>query len=515
MAPLTDLDEANTKIVELSSEIERLREQLRLMRQRMFGRRREVIDPNQLMLFEAGIAQLEKLQQQAGEQTTPAPEEPKGSKKKPGHGRAPFAEHLPREEIELDLTEEERCCPDCGEVMHRIGTDVTERGHMIPARVMGKRYVRPKYGCRQGHAVKSAPMPPGVVDKAKYEPSVYAHIVTAKYGDHLPLHRLQGIFRRFGAHLPKQSMWDMLVRFDEIAAKPILAEMRRQLLEEDVLQADETPVKVQLEDQRGTRRGTLWVWRSARGSPNEMSVADFKDDRSAKGPDAFLGDWTGTLLTDGYDGVNPTARQNAITRAGCWAHARRKFRDALTAGATRAGLALRPIQRLFWIERAVVGRAEKKKLDRDQLIELRQAVRNRRSKVVLRKLYEIVFALQEDPSTKASDQLCKAVNYAVNQRDSLLAHLDDGRLPIHNNDTERDLRHVVTGRKNWQIFGSERGGQVAARLYSLVISCKLAKVNVETYLEDVLIAVATTPASRVAELTPWGWAKARAASQEA
>jgi len=514
VAPLTDLDEANSKIVELHAEIERLRAQLRLMRQRTFGRRRETIDPNQLLLFEAGIAQLEELERQAEDEAARPQPEPK-PKKKRGHGRASFADHLPREEIDLDLPEEERCCPDCGETMRRIGIDVTERGHIIPARMMVRRYKRSKYGCPRGHTVKSAPMPPGVVDKAKYEPSVYAHIVTAKYGDHLPLHRLQGIFRRFGAHLPKQSMWDMLARFDEIAAQPILSEMHRQLLEENVLQADETPIKVQLEGQRGTRRGILWVWRSPRGSPNEMVVADFKDDRSAKGPDAFLGDWTGTLLTDGYDGVNPTARQNAITRAGCWAHARRKFRDALTAGATRAGLVLRPIQRLFWIERALVARANNRNLDRDQLIELREAVRNRRSKVVLRTLYEIVFALHEDPATGANGQLLKAVKYAVNQRKPLLAHLDDGRLPIHNNDTERDLRHVVMGRKNWMIFASEKGGRVAARLYSLVMSCKLAKVNVERYLEDVLTAVATTPSSSVSELTPWGWAKARAASTRA
>ncbi len=133
---------------------------------------------------------------------------------------------------------------------------------------------------------------------------------------------------------------------------------------------------------------------------------------------------------------------------------------------------------------------------------------------MLRKLYEIVFALQEDPSTQGNDQLRKAVNYAVNQRKPLLAHLDDGRLPIHNNGTERDLRHVVTGRKNWLMLGSEKGGRVAARLYSLVISCRLANVNVERYLEDVLVAVATTPASRVGELTPWGWARARGATCE-
>ena len=137
MAPLTDLDEANTKIVELHAELERLRAQLRVLRQQTFGRRREAIDPNQLMLFEAGIAQLEKLEQQAVKQAAQSQPEPK-PKKKRGHGRAPFAQHLPREEIKLDLPEEERCCPECGEAMHRIGEDVTERGHIIPARMISR-----------------------------------------------------------------------------------------------------------------------------------------------------------------------------------------------------------------------------------------------------------------------------------------------------------------------------------------------------------------------------------------
>ncbi len=515
MTPLTDLDEANSTIVKLRAEIERLRGQLELMKQRTFGRRREHINPNQLLLFEAGVAQLEELRKQAqeAEQSSELAKPDPKKKRKHGHGRGQFAEHLDRHVVEVDVPEAERCCPECGEAMHCIGTDVTERGHIIPARLVVKRYVRNKYACPHGHRMKMASMPAGVVEKAKYEPSVYAHLVTAKYGDHLPLNRLQGIFRRFGAHVPKQTMWDMLARFDEIAARPILAEMRRQLLQEDVLQADETPIRVRLEGQKGTRRGVLWAWRSARGSPNEMVVADFRDNRSAKGPNAFLGAWSGTLLTDGYDGVNPKAQQNAITRAGCWAHARRKFRDALTAGASRAGLALRPIQRLFWIERAVLSRAKDRNLTREALIELRETVRSRRSKAVLHGLYEIVFGLQEDPATAGNELLRKAVSYAIRQRNPLLAHLDDGRLPIHNNDTERDLRHVVTGRKNWMTLASEKGGNVAARLYSIVLSCKLAKVNVERYLEDVLVAVATTPSSRIAELTPWGWAKARAAGQ--
>ncbi|MEM7202547.1 MAG: IS66 family transposase [Planctomycetota bacterium] len=391
----------------------------------------------------------------------------------------------------------------------------TERGHVVPARMVVKRYCRPKYACRHGHTVKTAPLPEGVVQKGKYEASVYAHVVTAKYADHQPLHRIQGMFRRHGVHFAKQSMWDLLARFDEIAAQPILKEMRRQLLEEKELQADETTIKVQMDGERGTRRGILWVWRNVRGSPRQKVVAEFKDDRSAKGPDAFLGDWTGTLLTDGYDGVNPVADRNKINRAGCWSHARRKFRDALATGATKAGVALRPIQRLFWIERAIMARAERDGLDQSQLAELRLDVRQRRSKVVLRKLYDLVFALSADPATQSNDQLRKAVTYLEKQNGPLLAHLENGRIPIHNNDTERDLRHVVTGRKNWMTFASERGGQVAGRLYSLVMSCKLAGANVEAYLEDLLVRVAATPMSRIGELTPWGWAEARAAETAA
>ncbi len=205
MTPLTDLDEANSTIVKLRAEIERLREQLELMKQRTFGRRREHIDPNQLLLFEAGVAQLEELQKQAqeAEQSSELAKPDPKKKRKRGHGRGQFAEHLDRHVVEVDVPEAERCCPECGEAMHCIGTDVTERGHIIPARLVVKRYVRNKYACPHGHRMKMASMPAGVVEKAKYEPSVYAHLVTAKYGDHLPLNRLQGIFRRFGAHVPK------------------------------------------------------------------------------------------------------------------------------------------------------------------------------------------------------------------------------------------------------------------------------------------------------------------------
>ncbi len=511
MTPITDLAEANAQLATLheelekkSSQIEELRAQLELLRGHIFGRRREAIDPGQLRLFEEGKALLEAAERAAAQEVASKP-------KKRGHGRALFGPDLTRETTKLDIPESERCCPDCGEAMRLIGTEVTERGHIIPARMVVKRYERGKYACPNGHTVKVAALPDGVVDKGKYEASVYAFVATSKYGDHLPLNRLQNILKRHGAHLPRQSMWDMMVRLDELVAQPVLKEMHRQLLEEDTLQADETTIKVQTEGSRGTRRGILWAWRNVRGSPQEKVLVEFKDDRSAKGPDAFLRDWTGTLLTDGYDGVNPIAVRNDIERAGCWAHARRKFRDALKSNKKKAAAALRPIQRLFWIERAVTARAKRDNLNLKGLAALRLDVRDRRSRRVLRQIYDIGFALHEDSTVSADSLLGKAVKYLLNQRAPLTTLLRSGKIPIHNNDTERDLRHVVTGRKNWLIFGSERGGQVAGRLYSLVMSCKLAGVAPDEYLEDALSLISSTPASEIAKLTPWGWQAQRAA----
>lgn len=516
MTPLTDIDAANAELRALHStvadqarEIATLREQIAHLQRHLFGRRRESIDPNQLRLFEQSKELLERLEREAAQ----APQEPRRGPVR-GHGRPPFPEALPREMTTLDVAESERTCSECGGALHEIGVEVTERGHLIPARFVVKRYERRKYACKHGHAVKVAPLPDSVVDGGKYEASVYAYVATSKYSDHLPLNRIQSIFKRNGVHFARQTMWDLMVRLDELVGQPILREMRRQLLEEEVLQADETPVRVQTEGQKGTRKGQLWAWRNVRGSPEEKVLADFWPNRSAKGPGGFLGDWSGTLLTDGYDGVNPVSSRNGIVRAGCWAHARRKFVDALDSNKRKAAAILRPIQRLFWIERAVVARARRDGLDLESLARLRADVRDRRSRRVLAIIFELALTLNEDTSLEGRSAIRKAAGYVVNQREPLTAMLRDGRLPIHNNDTERALRHVAVGRKNWMIFGSPRGGEVAARLYSLVMSCRLAEITPDAYLEDVLQRISTTPAARIAELTPWGW-KARRAAEAA
>ena len=480
----------------LSSENKILRDEVALLKRGMFGRSSERLEPGQLDIFGA----------EAPVEVPAVPAKPP-AKKKRGHGRAPFAPSIPREVIDLDIAEADRACSCCGKTLKPIGEEVTERGHMIPARLVVKRYVRPKYACPDGHEVKTANLPDGVIDGGKYEASVYAHVATAKYADHLPLHRLEGIFKRYGVQLAKQSMWDMLVRVDELVAQPVLAQMRAELLEEDVLHADETPVTMRLEDGKGTKTGYAWGWRNLhrRDAPSKALV-EFRTSRGRDGPLHFLGRWSGTLIADGYVGYDEAVRRNGILRAGCWAHARRKVKEALDTGAADAASLMALVQQLFDIERPINGIVQAGEITREKQLELRRSARAAHSTATVTAIYAEVDRLERLRSTLPKSKLGKALGYLQSQRQPLSAFLDDPRLPIHNNDSERDLRHLAVGRNNWLLFGSQRGGEVACRLYSLMLSCKQCGVNPEAYLEDALMRVATTPASEIATLTPWAWA---------
>lgn len=489
--------------VSLERENKILREEVALLKYGLFGRKTERLDHGQISLF-AG----DEADQQMPADAVPADAKAKKEKRK-GHGRAPFAPHIPRETIELDLATEDRACPSCGKEMRAIGEDVTERGHMVPAKIVVHRYVRKKYACPDGHAVRTAQAPEALIDRCKYEPSVYAHVATSKYCDHLPLHRLSGIFKRHGVHLPKQTMWDMVVKVDELVAQPVLKQMRKELLESPILHADETPVRVRNEGGKGSTQGFVWDWRAPGGDEPDKTLVKFTLSRSRHGPKKMLGKWGGTLIIDGYTGYDEVSRENGIRRAGCWAHARRGFKQAVDLKIQDAESVLVHIQRLFWLERAMKRRVESHGQKTADLIELRRRVRAERSQVVIDRIFRVALAVDSKPSTMPKSKLGKSLGYLFNQKEPLSVFLEDPRIEVHNNDAERDLRHVVLGRNNWLVFASPRGGEVASRLYSLVLSCKHAGADPEAYLEDVLGRVSTTPATEIASLTPWAWAKAR------
>ena len=502
------LDELQERNTALERENKILREELALFRQHMFGRRTERLDPAQLGLFST-----EGLEEAAVKAAATIEDAPEPRRKRKGHGRAAFPEHLPREKVKCSVPEEQRSCPDCGKEMQRIGIEVTERGHFVPAHFVVRSFEREKLACPAGHAVVTAKAPEPLVRRCKYEASAYAHVTVSKYQDHLPLHRMQGIFKRQGAQLSKQTMWDMLVTVDELVAQPILEQCRKELLESEVLQSDESPVRMRLEEGKGSRETTVWVWRSLREEVPRKVLVRFEIAKSRDGPKRFLGDWSGTLVSDGTNLHDDVARSNGIVRAGCCAHCRRYFKKAFDIGTKEAALCLAPINRLFWIERGVNRRADRLELDLAARRGLRAQIRARLSATVVRKLHETANTLAQDKATLPRGQLGKGLAYLENQREPLEVFLNDPRIPLSNNDSERDLRHVVVGRANWLVFASQRGGEVAGRLYSLVLSCKHAGIDPEAYLEDVLVRVSHT--SEIASLTPWAWAAARRAAPTA
>ncbi len=500
-----DLEGAKSLITQLLQKIEILSEDLKHLSHRLYGKKSEQIDPNQLRLWggDETMAALE---------SSPEPSSDKPKKKavkKGGHGRKAFADHLERERIECVLSDAERAC-HCGELMPVIGEEITERGHFIPGRMVVKQYVRQKCACSKGHGVKTAKPPGALIEKCKFEPSVYAHIATAKYGDHVPLNRLSGILKRQGFHLPRSTMWDMLKRVEELVGIPIFKQMKKEILSESFLSIDETPIKVKIKDQNGTTLGYLWAY--GRG---EKVIYDFTLGRSGQGPIKFLGKWRGTAQVDGYSGYDLIVETNYLIRAGCWAHARRKFSESLRSAKVASAQIMLLMSRLYWIESALRKRAKRDQLSEQEFFALRFQVRKRLSRSIVAKIEAMVDDFRSRRDLLPKSRIGKALTYLNNQRETLRVFYGDGRIDIDNNACERAMRPVAMGRRNYMLLGSPRGGQCAAHLYSLVTACKALEIDPAEYLEDVMTRIDSTPASEIASLTPWAWAEARSAVGEA
>jgi transposase len=509
-------------ITEQAGELESLRETNRVLQEKLqyflnrtFGRSSERLHPNQMGLFDDASS----FEDEATET-----EEIRYERRKPkkGHGRTSFPDHLPRNEIRVELDENERTCACCNKPLKEIRQEITERGEVTPARVYVNRYVRPVYACADGcdGSVVVAELPAGVIEKGKWEASAYAHVVVAKYGDHLPLHRQTGIFRRHGIDFPKSTLCDMALRTADMVA-PIVKQMRRELLQSRVLLADETRIDFRVEgksDSAGKKikRGFIWSY-----SDGERVVFDFTLNRTRAGPNEFLKDWkNGALLTDEYDGYDEICRRNQIDRGFCWAHARRRFKEALDFDKIRATPALRHINRLFWIERAITARTarllESGELSAGDVSAFRLQIRKKRSASITQALKPLLLRWKSDPSVLPESRIGKAITYLLKSEKRwgrFQRFLRNGDLPLHNNHSENALRAVVVGRKNWLVVGSPKGGAAAATLYSIVSTCKALDVDPEAYLVDVLRhAAELKDPSRRAELTPWAWKESQAAS---
>jgi transposase len=394
-------------------------------------------------------------------------------------GATRISKDLPRETVVLDLPKQDRLCPCCGEEMTEIGKEISERIDFTPAVLKVIETVRPKYACKkhEEQGVRTAPLPVHPVEKGMATAGLIAHVLVAKYKDHLPLHRQSCIFARYGAEIPESTLCDWVKDAVDLLA-PVVAAMRTSVLESAVVQSDDTPVLVlDRKHLQGRRRGFLWAYV---GDRDEVAF-DFTPGRSRDGPKRFLGNYRGILQADAYSGYDHLFVGGQMIEAGCMAHGRRGFVKAEEEDRVNSGHALAAIRRLYAVERE----ANEHKLGPDARRDLRQ----RESKPVLEAMKPWL------------------VEYFLRQWDALTRFLDDGRIAIDNNRVERQMRCVAVGRKNWLFAGSDEGGHRAAAIYSLVCTCGLLGIEPWAYLKDVLqrIAEGTEPAS----LTPRLWHAAR------
>ena len=466
--------------------------QLDWLRRQLFGRKSEKMDPNQRLLF-ADL--FEKLQQQLDQQpvSEPAPTPPASAPKVPSsnrpsrrNGRAPLPADLPRvpEYIDPDprLIENMRC----------IGQDITEILEYIPAGFYVRQIIRRKYASSGGlGSVVMGPLPALPIEKGRPGPGVLAYIITSKFCDHLPLYRLEQIFARHGLHIPRTTQWDWVRDSADLLVAIVLA-MKRLILASAKIHTDDTYIPIQDKSRTQVRQGYLWP--HIDGANNVYF--DYTTTRSREGPEQMLGGYQGYIQADAFNGYDGLYGPGKATEVGCWGHARRKFDEAQQTDPLRANQMLALIAQLYVVEK----KARQEHLDAEGTKALRQKL----SQPILAD--QIKPLLQHwGPEVLPKSPIGKAVTYAVNQWEALNRYLENGILSIDNSVSERVIKLVALGRKNWLFSGSDAGARRAAILYSLIASCKLCGIDPFVYLRDVLERINTHPANRIDELTPPQW----------
>jgi transposase len=484
-------------LLKMSRKYAYLEEKFRLAQHKQFGKSAEGY-PGQGELFN-------ELEQLADESETDSADAEKESityeRKKPV--RKPLPKDLPRDVIIHDLADEDKSCDDCGHELHRMGEDKSEQLEFIPAQIKVIEHVRPKYSCRhcEQHAtkvtIKQAPVPASPIPKSFATPSLLSQIITSKYQYGLPLYRQENLFKEYGIPLSRQTMSSWLLKCADLL-KPLYDKLHQILLLQGVIQADETTLKVIESDKA---KCYMWLYCTGTDSPGNnyseipnIVLYDFHESRASQCAITFLQGHSGYLQVDGYQGYESTQ----ATLAGCWAHARRKFKEAdIVQGkgkpkAGKATWAISHIKKLYRIEALIKDKTPVEK----------QVYRTEHATPLLEeyKTWLDKSILQVPPKSA----LGKALAYSLNQWPKLTRYLEDGHLNIDNNRAERAIKPFVIGRKNWLFSNTTSGANASSILYSIVETAKANNLVPFDYIHYLLKALSERDQqAELEDLLPW------------
>lgn len=472
-----------------------VREAVAALLRRYYGPRSETFDPRQLLLFGEQVVQApldeQSVEQEAGEKLPT-----RRIKNRDRHGRQQLPEHLERIEIEHDL--ENKVCPACGHERCRIGAEISEQLEHFPASFKVLKHIRHKYACgncnHDGYNphVEVAAKPSQPIDKGLPGPSLLAYVITSKLGDHLPLYRLEKIFERQQVHVARSTMCAWMRCAGELVT-PLVELMIARIKASRAIHTDDTPVPIQSPGAKKCRQGRIWCYLGDEAHP--YTVYDYTPNRQRAGPAAWLQDYRGYLQADAYGGYDGIYAGGQVTEVACWAHARRKFYDAQDSDPKRATQMLALVGELYAVEREA----------KEFTDEARFALRQERSLPVLAQIKAWLDA--EGQVVLPRSPLGAAITYAQNQWQALCVYVTQGFLAIDNNASERAMKRVAIGRKNWLFAGNDAAAENHARLWSLIASCERHRIDPQRYLTSVLAKIGSTPAEELDQFLPDVWGR--------
>jgi transposase len=477
----------------------RLQQELERYKKATYGPRADRLSMNQLaqMLLEFAEAWEQKpINLEDLREAEPETEVRRVKRRKGRRALANF-ENLPVNTQVYELSAEERVCPGCGVERKEIGSEKSWQIEYIPGHFERLEHVRKKYACPscehkgENPQITVAAKAETAIEKGFAGPGLLAFIVTSKFADYLPLYRLEDIFERQGFEISRatQSVW-----CGDVAdvVEPLYQRMAERVRKSHVVATDDTVLPMLSPGQ--TQSARMWVYVGDEANP--YNVFDFTLNRSREGPKEFLKDYTQVLLADGYGGYNGVVAGNAITRAGCWSHSRRKFVEAEKTAPEIAREAVALMDALFAVER------QAKDVSLAERLELRQ----KQSVPVLAELHRKLLIWKEQLIPK--HPMADAVNYTLGQWQALTVFTTDGAVPINNNVSEREMKRVVLNRKNSLFVGNPRGGRTAAILASLTSSCRRHDMDPHLYFMQLLVNLPTWPARDLDAWLPDRWKQA-------
>jgi transposase len=469
---------------EKDRQVAALEHQVKLLLQRIRGSRQERIDPNQLLLLS-----LEELQEIAAQLEQGPPEadlidtRPAKKRRRPSPGRVgPLPSHLEREIVRHELLPAERPCPCCGEPRQEIGVESSEQLELIPARLKVIQHDRVKYACRhcQEH-VAIAVKPPQPIEKGLPGPGLCAHTALSKFGDHQPLYRQEDIHSRLGMTIRRSTLCGWQAALAELA-RPLVGRMKFLVLQSKVIHTDDTSIKM-LEPGRGMTR-TCKFWPYLGDWLHPYAVYDFTLSRERDGPARFLNGFRGYLQADAYSGYDRIYAGDLVREVACWIHARRYWHQAIDNDPIRANTALGFIARLAQIETQLSKAFPPKNPPGERDFAAVAAGRQQHAVPILAELRAWLDQESQDRRILPKSPIRAAFTYTLNQWEALCRYTQEGYLSFDNNIAERLVKIPATGRKNYLFVGSQRGGEGAAVMYSLVSSAKANAVEPFAWLRD-------------------------------